>query len=140
MLNYIQQFKFKHLLIPLLAGLVYGVWAGFANSEHGFSVALRSGMGQGLYAFFSTWLVTSVARRSYYFFGCGKKGGFLGFAISFLVMLTLPLSVHAALATPNVWQAISPGLVWGSGYIAFYLWQFHRRVRLSPDIPQPLQT
>ena len=45
-------------LAPLLAAVVFGGWAAFVNSEYGLFVLVRSGLGQGVYAFFSTWIVT----------------------------------------------------------------------------------
>lgn len=113
--------------VPALAFFVYGSWAAYANSDHGYGVALRSGLGQGIYAFFSTWLITYVAQLSFLRLGKGKTAGLMGFSVSVALMLFIPLSVHAAIQTPNVWQAITPGLVWGAAYVAVFLWHLYRR-------------
>lgn len=106
----------------ILAALVYGAWAAYANAEHGSFIAARSGLGQGIYAFVSTWLVAMVAFKSVGFSNNRILQIFIAFTLTFLVMLTIPLVIHMVLQTPNVWQAILPGLVWGSGYILVLLW------------------
>ncbi len=113
--------QIKIILISLLAGLIYGSWAAFANFEHGTAVAAKAGIGQGIYALASTWLVTLTAVYVYHKLKGGWLGFCCGFGSSFLVMLSIPLLIHSILLTPNVWQAILPGLIWGSGYIFIYL-------------------
>ena len=112
--------------ISLLAALVYGSWAAFANSEYGFAVALKAGMGQGGYALFSTFWVTVSALRVFCLCRGGWFGVCIGFMVSFFVMASIPLTIHAILRTPNAWQAMLPGLIWGSGYILVLL--FRQRV------------
>lgn len=110
-----------NLLNASLAFLIYGGWAAFVNSEYGLAVLIRSGLGQGVYAFFSTWMVTAVARKVLFHYGSNWRGFALSFLASFFIMLACPLTVHAILQTPEVIQAILPGLIWGSFYIAFVI-------------------
>ena len=117
---------FTHpIAMSLLAVLVYGSWAAFTNMDHGFHAALMAGLGQGAYAFVSTFTVTSLAQKSYSYFGAGVKGFLFSFIATFLVMLLIPLGIHSVLGTPDVLEAISLGLIWGTGYILFILWVAH---------------
>jgi len=102
--------------------LIYGSWAAFVNLEHGTDMAIRAGLGQGAYAFVSTWLITAVARGALARFGKQWVGLCASFLLSFAVMLSLPLLPHSLLGTIDVWEAILPGLIWGSGYIILVLW------------------
>ena len=102
--------------------LIYGVWAAFVNLDHGNEMALRAGLGQGAYAFVSTWLVTGAARELLARLGYHTLALVLSFLITFSLMLSIPLLLHALLGTVDVWEAILPGLIWGSGYIIFVLW------------------
>ena len=109
------------MLAGLLAFLVYGVWAGYVNSEYGVEIAVRSGLGQGIYAFFSTFFVTAMARRMLVKYGHGVNGIIISFSCSLIVMLAFPLTIHAILRTPDVIEAILPGLIWGTLYIVFVI-------------------
>lgn len=102
--------------------LIYGAWAAYVNSDHGSEMALRAGLGQGAYAFVSTWLVTAAARELLARLGYHSLALVLSFFITFCLMLSIPLLLHALLGTVDVWEAILPGLIWGSGYIIFVLW------------------
>ena len=118
---------------PLLAALVFGGWAAFVNREYGPVVTIRSGMGQAVYALFSTWIVSRTAVRTFSIAGRGAQGVFWGFVVSFMVMISIPLTIHYALATPEIFNAILPGIVWGSGYIATYLWVLARDARRTAE-------
>jgi len=111
---------------PLLAAVVFGGWAAFVNSEYGLFVSARSGLGQAIYALFSTWIVTITAANVFSRFGGGAQGFLAGFAASFLAMISIPLTIHHALGTPEIFNAILPGILWGSGYISIYLWSLSR--------------
>lgn len=116
--------------IPLAAGVIYGSWAAYANSEYGTSTMLSAGLAQGFYALFSTWIVTATASKVLTQMGPTHIGMALAFIVTFAVMLAIPFSVHTLLKTPDMWQAITPGLVWGSVYIGgFILKTRNERVR-----------
>ena len=114
---------------PLLAALVFGGWAAFVNREYGSLVTIRSGMGQAVYALFSTWIVSRTAVSVFSIAKGGAQGVLGSFVVSFIVMISIPLTIHHALATPEIFNAILPGIVWGSGYIATYLWVLSRDAR-----------
>lgn len=119
--------KFNKETIPILlnsvaALLAYGGWAVFANYEHGMQAWLTAGIVQGCYAFAATYSITSVAQWIYIKAGRGKTGIAAGFGASFLVMLSLPLTIHTLVHTPDIWETILPGLVWGSIYLIGYLY------------------
>ncbi len=109
------------ILTALAAGFGYGGWAVFANLDHGAHIAFMAGAVQATYAVFSTLLITIVAHRVYVKYKCGIRGITTGFALSFLVMLAIPLLVHNYFGTPNIWQTILPGLIWGSIYLMSFL-------------------
>ncbi|PCK07220.1 MAG: hypothetical protein COA42_15465 [Alteromonadaceae bacterium] len=122
-----QRYLHHPLVAAVLAMFVYGAWAAAVNADHGFTVALRSGLGQGVYAFVATFGVGFLAIKTYQHFGRGVLGFFLGFVFSFALMLAIPLSVHTILATPDKWAAMSLGLVWGTLYLLWLLWMESRR-------------
>ena len=112
----------QNIIAGTLAFIIYGSWAAWVNSEYGIQVSLRAGLGQGIYAFFSTWFVTSTARKMLVRYGNGWLGKAVSFTTAFLVMLAFPAVIHNVLRTPDIIEAILPGLIWGSGYIGFVIW------------------
>lgn len=82
---------------------------------------LKAGLGQGLYALFSTWIVTVVTQKTFVKIGADWRGLVAGFIGGFAVMVAIPLLIHGFLGTPDVLEAIAPGLVWGSLYVMFVL-------------------
>ena len=119
------------LLTALAAGLGYGGWAFYANFEYGFPTAMMSGSIQGVYAFLSTLCITHIAHLTFLKFKCGYRGIFSGFVASFIVMLALPLIVHNYFGTPNIWQTILPGLIWGSIYLIGFLISLDVKIRVD---------
>jgi len=109
-----------------LAASVFGGWAAFVNREYGLFVSMRSGMGQGIYALFSTWIVSRSAETVFSFSGSGAQAVLLSFVASFLLMISFPLTIHQVLGTPEILNAILPGILWGSGYIVTYIWFLSR--------------
>ncbi len=103
------------------AGIGYGGWAVYANYEHGAHAWIMAGSIQGIYAFISTLFITQVAQKTCVKYQYGLKGITIGFIVSFLVMLTIPLFIHNLFGTPNIWMTILPGLIWGSIYLLGFL-------------------
>lgn len=114
-------------LAPALAFLIYGAWAAFVNSEYGAEVYLKAGLGQGMYALFATWIITALTQTTFIKAGADGRAVVLAFLAGFAVMLAIPLSVHSLLQTPDVLQAITPGLIWGSGYLLVVLKVTHKQ-------------
>lgn len=115
----------------LAAGLGYGAWAFYANFGHGFSMAFMAATVQAVYAFISTLSITHVARFVFLHYKCGYRGIFAGFSLSFLVMLAIPLIVHNFFGTPNIWETILPGLIWGSIYLMGFLISLDVKLRIN---------
>lgn len=107
---------------PILAGLIFGSWAAFVNSEYGTFVLVRTGLGQGIYALFSTWIVTHTVAEVMNFTTGNSLRTVFGFASGFIVMVSIPMAIHTALGTPEVILAIAPGVLWGSIFIAGCVW------------------
>ena len=117
------RFKPKALrYAPILAGLVFGSWAACVHSEYGTFVLVRTGLGQGIYALFSTWIVTHTVADVMDFPRRNSLRFFFGFASGFIVMVSIPLAIHLALGTPEIVLAIAPGVLWGSIFIAGCVW------------------
>jgi hypothetical protein len=113
---------------PLLAALVFGGWAMYVNRQAGLTIALRSGLAQGVYAVFCTQIVGRVAvdvfRRT-----LGMRWRYiLSFGASFLAMIAIPAVLHRAVGTPEILAAVLPGLIWGSGYIVAILGALSRDI------------
>ena len=123
----LKQYLHHPLVAAVFAMFVYGGWAAAVNAEHGLTVALRSGLGQGLYAFAATFGTGYLAIKTYQYVNHKKIGFVLGFVFSFVLMVSLPYTVHTLLATPNKWEAMSLGLVWGTLYLIWLLWMESKR-------------
>ena len=109
------------IVTSLAAALGYGGWAVYVNYEHGVHAWMMAGAIQGTYAFLSTLFITHIARIVYLKCGCKIRGILTGFGMSFLIMLAIPLLLHNVAGTPNIWQTILPGLIWGSIYLIGFL-------------------
>ena len=120
-------------LSALAAMFVYGGWAAYANFEYGRDVWLVSATVQGVYAFISTLTVTVCAQWVYMKCGRGARGIVVGFGISFILMLSIPVGVHSLVGTPNIVQTILPGLIWGALYLLGYLALQEKAFRQSKD-------
>ena len=117
----------------VLAAVVYGGWAVYANYGPDQHVWLMAGGIQGTYAFISTLSITHVARWAFLKYKCGWHGIKAGFLMSFIVMLALPLAVHSYFGTPNIWLTIAPGLAWGSVYLLGFLISLDFKLRILPN-------
>ncbi|MDO6763226.1 hypothetical protein [Agarivorans sp. 1_MG-2023] len=111
--------------IALLAALVYGAWAAFVNSEHGNAVALKAGLVQGSYAFVSTWLISFIAKWMLLRWGFSQTVRWSAMSVSWLVMLAIPVVLHTWQKTPDLVEAILPGLAIGS----LYLWSYCQQLQ-----------
>ncbi|GDY26989.1 hypothetical protein AHAT_28790 [Agarivorans sp. Toyoura001] len=111
--------------IALLAALVYGAWAAFVNSEHGNGVAIKAGLVQGSYAFVSTWLISFIAKWMLLRWGFSQTVRWSAMSVSWLVMLAIPVVLHTWQNTPDLVEAILPGLAIGS----LYLWSYCQQLQ-----------
>lgn len=107
---------------PILAALVFGSWAAYVNSEYGTLVLVRTGLGQGIYALFSTWIVMRTVTGVMTRMAGSPLRIFASFVAGFIVMVSIPLTIHSVLGTPEILLAIAPGVLWGCFFIAGYIW------------------
>ena len=121
------------MVAAVLALLIYGLWAACVNLDHGVSAAVRAGLGQGVYAFVATLLIASLALNTYRRLHYTNLALVLAFLFSVLLMVVIPLSVHTVIQTPDKWQAMSLGLVWGLAYIVWLLGVEWRKVKRGFD-------
>ena len=118
-------------LAPVIAALVYGVWAGWVNSDHGVNVGLRVGLVQAAYAFVSTLTVAEAAKWLFKRSNESWLALTLVFIATFFVMLAIPVAVHWLAMTPDIIEAIAPGLLWGSLYILVLLYSLKTQSRVQ---------
>ncbi|MGY5451544.1 hypothetical protein ACVFI8_11465 [Agarivorans sp. MS3-6] len=113
--------------IALLAALLYGAWAAFVNSEYGSNIAFKAGIVQGSYAFGSTWLISFIAKSVLQHWGYSQAVRCLAMAVSWLVMLFIPVTLHTWQQTPDLIEAMLPGLAIGSVYLWTYCFQLEAK-------------
>ena len=105
---------------PWLAAGAYGGWAAYSHWEFARSVIITAFAIQGGFAFSSTWLLNASV-----LWMIGKQQPtpkpVLTFCICFAALLAIPVSLHLAAGSPNMWQAILPGLTIGSAYAAWVI-------------------
>ena len=122
-----KKLTFFDIFSAILAGVGYGGWAVYINLEAGLSMALLSGAVQAVYAFATTFFITSFARRVFTRFHCRIRGGLTAFILSVIFMVCVPFAVHAAAGTMNIVETIAPGVIWGTIYIAGFLTVLYRK-------------
>ena len=110
------------LLAPWIAGLFYGSWAAYSNIEHGNSAALTALTIQGGFAMLSTWLLTSFISWSIQRQHPNPKPWFT-FLQTAALLIGIPAIAHNVLGTPDILQAMLPGLIVGNGYSLFVIQQ-----------------
>ncbi len=109
-------------LAPWLAGMFYGGWAAYSNVEHELSNIVMAFIIQGGFAFLSTWLLTSfitwlIQRQQpspqyrFIFLQCAA------------MLVFIPGGLHMAAGTPNIIQAMLPGLIIGNSYAGFLIYR-----------------
>jgi len=123
------------LKISFLAAFGYGSWAVFVNYDHGMMAWMKAGLAQATSSFLMTFFLTNIAHNCCEKCGYGKKGIFLGFLSSFVVMVAAPYTAHSLSGTPRIWASMAPGLIWGSIYIIGYLVTVDRKFRMTNDKP-----
>jgi hypothetical protein len=122
--DHLHQFLSNPWVTAAIAGIGYGSWAFFVNSEYLLQQALISGIGQGLYASIFTLVLTKISFKIYLLCGGQLKGFITAYAAAVGLMIIIPLTIHYFLKTPDIWQAILPGLAIGGLYIAIALKKF----------------
>lgn len=108
------------LISGILAFLIYGAWATYANSNYGLAIALRSGLIQGLLSLLVTMSMTYgmeiIFARIKWF---GLRFIFTAFGPLIFVILIMFL-VHSIIGTPNIFETIAPSMIVGIIYCVSY--------------------
>lgn len=106
--------------LTIAAFALYGLWALYANHEHGLRTALRAGLVQGLSSATTTLVITGGIEG---LVGRLQRQRF-GQAIAVLLPPTLSSTVHFAVhtlnGTPEVWRTITPSIVVGYVFALAY--------------------
>lgn len=118
-----------------LIGLVfYGLWAVWANHDHGLSIALRAGMIQGGLSFIVTLTGTQLMKALYqapgppwwqFLRACG--GALLGIYV-------LIVGAHLLNGTPNILLTLAPGLPITIVFCVSFCWGLSRYTLRPPSL------
>jgi len=125
------RFPWHRALTGAFAGfLAYGLWGAAVNFEHGLGTALRVGVGQGAYSFFVTLLLSRLLEALVRW-----SGGSIwaAFGLGVVALHGGSLTVHLAIATPELALSMAPGLLIGTLYVAAYLRGLARSASGTPS-------
>ncbi|MEE4300482.1 MAG: hypothetical protein V2J24_13665 [Pseudomonadales bacterium] len=115
-----------------LAGfVVYGGWAWFWNMEHG-AMGQRAGLLQGSYSFVLTFFSTLMMEWIYRRCAQAPLARLLTIALTGVMLLAIPVTLHAFAGTPNIVGTILPGFLIGMGYTTAYVTALARVSALDP--------
>ncbi|WP_132702038.1 hypothetical protein [Reinekea marinisedimentorum] len=126
-----QSARVQSLLAALAALLAYGSWAAWSNHDFGMTAATKAFAAQGSFAFAATLTLTLIAASLYRRLGKTVTALAGAFGCCFVISATVPAGLHWFIGTPNIFQSILPGLIWGSVYLLSYLLFLHRTSRAS---------
>lgn len=90
--------------------LFYGGWGVWANSAHGWSVALRSGAAQGAMSFVVTLSGVTLMKWLFSFRGPLWLRGAVSIIGSLLLIYGGIVGIHLWLGTPEILLTLAPGL------------------------------
>lgn len=69
-----------------------------------------------------SWIVTHTVAEVMKFTQAHSLRFLVSFISGFVVMVSIPLAIHATLGTPEILLAIAPGVLWGSIFIIGCVW------------------
>ncbi len=116
----------KRFAAPMLALILWGLWAFFSNAQHGLSSGLKAGLIQGTASFLITiylkFSVVSLASR------------FSAEPLRFIIPPTLTvvttgsalLLIHHGLHTPEIARTITPPIIVATLYCFYLSYQMNR--------------
>ena len=104
----------------ILAFLIYGSWAAYANSDYGFLISLRSFLAQGLLSLFVTMVMTFGMEAVF----SRVKWLFCRFILTafgpLLLLLGFMIFVHWLIDTPHILKTVAPSAIVGTLYCVIY--------------------
>lgn len=112
-------------LAPIVALVAYGSWAAYSNMAFGNRAMLLAFAVQGSFAFLSTWLLTRLVM---WLLARGRSNRAMIFTQCSFLLCSIPAGLHALAETPNILQAMLPGLVAGNAYLYTLLQKLNRLV------------
>jgi hypothetical protein len=115
------------IINALIAGIAYGGWAYFVNSEHSQHAGVMAALVQGISSFVLTLLVSWVAATVYNSQRGKLRAVILGWLASVTLLISVPTIVHFFAGTPNIAKTISLGVSIGAVYLLVYLLNYSRR-------------
>lgn len=108
------------LISGIIAFLLYGSWAVYANNDYGLFIALRSGFAQGLISLFVTMIMTFAMEQV---FAKVKLRGLRFIFTAFgplTILLGLMIFVHWLIGTPQILKTVLPSITVGTLYCCIY--------------------
>ncbi len=101
-------------LVALVAGGLYGSWAGFAHVNMGLGVALRAGLTQAVLSAISTLFLMLLLARLFHWPPSPVHGFWLAALGAPILVITCLVAGHALAGTPHIAVAIAPSVIVGT--------------------------
>lgn len=102
------------------AFVLYGLWALYANHEHGWPTALRAGLVQGLSSATTTLVITAGIEGLVHRLQRVRFGNAIAVLLPPTLSSTVHFAVHTLNGTPEVWRTITPSIVIGYVFALAY--------------------
>jgi hypothetical protein len=102
------------------AFVLYGLWALYANHEHGWPTALRAGLVQGVSSATTTLVITAGIEGLTHRLQRVRFGKALAVLLPPTLSSTVHFAVHTLNGTPEVWRTIAPSIVIGYVFALAY--------------------
>jgi len=104
-------------LAPVFAFSGYGIWAATVNYYAGSNNFIMAGIIQGTYAFLSTLLLKLSVLKIHAIFKSKNRVKLMTYLVSFILMLSIPITIHLNSGTQEIFYSILPGVIIGSLYL-----------------------
>jgi len=118
------------LLRSIAAGLagfiVYGSWAYYINSTHGFEIGMRAGLVQGSYSLVLTLSTTLLMEYLLTSFQSIKGQTVFTILVTSVITFVTAYAIHWLFGTPEILLTIAPGFFIGVLYTIFYVLSVNR--------------
>ena len=106
---------------PLFAFLGYGSWASAVNYWSQSSNFFISGLIQAIYALIATLILRLTVLKLHQQFRSSNKATCYTFLISFILLVSIPATIHYIFATKEILYSILPGAIIGGIYLILIL-------------------
>jgi len=120
----------RTLLIPLVAGALYGGWAAFIHGSLGSGPALRAALTQASLSITQTLVLVLLLQRLFRVPSNPLRGFWLAAGGASTLTITWLIAGHAFAGTPHIALTIAPSAIIGTGFCFVYaralLWRAGR--------------